>query len=140
MTRSDEIIGFLASGLLFVNFHPVPSCHHKVRLTAFWHLSGFTSLSVIVTERVVKSVSTLYRMVEKRRVTDLKSRCKSAVFTGTLHDENIVLNVLDHFLLFVLGTVCVDIHRRLNILVSHDRLNHLQIRFVLTKSGAESMS
>ena len=74
----------------------------------------------MVSERVVTRVSIHTQMVEKRRVTDLKPGCKSAPFTGTLQDENIVLNVLDHFLLFVLGTVRVDIHRRLNILVSHD--------------------
>lgn len=66
-------------------------------------------MSVTVSERVVKRVSFPTRMVEKRRVTDLKPGRKSAIFTGTLQDENIVLNVLDYFLLFVLGTVRVDI-------------------------------
>ena len=84
-------------------------------------------MSVTVSERVVTRVSILTPMVEKRRVTDLKPGRKSAIFTGTLQDENIVLNVLDHFLLFVLGTVRVDIHRCLNILVSHDRLDHLEV-------------
>ena len=93
-----------------------------------------------MSKRVVTRVSILTLMVEKRRVTDLKPGRKSAIFTGTLQDENIVLNVLDHFLLFILGTVRVDIHRCLNILVSHDRLDYLKVRLILTKPCAESMS
>ena len=54
-------------------------------------------MSVNVTKRVVKRVSILTRMVEKRSVTDLKPGCKSAVFTGTLQDENIVPQITENF-------------------------------------------
>lgn len=57
-----------------------------------------------------------------------------------LHNEDLVFNFLNDFLLFILGTVRVDIHRRLNILVSHDRLDHLEVGLVFTKPGAEGMS
>lgn len=91
-------------------------------------------------ERVVKRVSVHPVSV----VLSIRTESRSLMFWPSkishLHNENLVFNLLNDFLLFILGTVGVDVHRRLDILVSHHRLDHLEVGFVFTKPGAEGMS
>lgn len=57
-----------------------------------------------------------------------------------LHYENLTFDLLDDILLFILGAVGVDVHGGLDVLVSHDRLDHLEVRFVFAEPRAEGMS
>ena len=56
-----------------------------------------------------------------------------------LHYENPVFNPLNDFLFLIVGEVRIDVHGGLDVLVSHDRLDHLEVGFVLTKSRAEGI-
>ena len=57
-----------------------------------------------------------------------------------LYHKNPVFDLLDDILLFILGAVRVDVHGGLDVLVSHDRLDHLEVCFVFAKPRAEGMS
>ena len=59
---------------------------------------------------------------------------------SNLHYENPVFNPLNDFLFLILGAVRVDVHGGLDVLVSHDRLDHLEVRFVFAEPRAEGMS
>jgi hypothetical protein len=66
---------------------------------------------------------------------------KYALFSqALLQYKNLIFHVLDDFLLLVLGAVSVDIQSSLNILMAHDRLDHLDVAFVLAKPGTEGVS
>ena len=57
-----------------------------------------------------------------------------------LHNEDLSLNLLNDFLLFVIGAVSINVQGSLYILMPHHRLDHLEIGFVLAESCAEGMS
>ena len=63
-----------------------------------------------------------------------------AAKTGHLQDENLIFNVVNDFLLFLLCAVGVDVQCSLHILMTHDGLDDLHIGLGLTQSSAEGMS
>ena len=61
--------------------------------------------------------------------------CKHSLF-----NHNLPIQRCKHFLLLLRSTFRIDVHGSLNIRMSHDRLDYLQIGFILAKPGTEGMS
>ncbi len=58
----------------------------------------------------------------------------------SIKSKNLSLKIGHNLLLLFGRSFSVDIHRRRNVCMTHNLLDHLQIRFILTESCAECMT
>ena len=79
-------------------------------------------------------INIVFSFIEKTKTLLL-----TLVLISCFLDDDLSLEIRHDLLLLFLRGLCVDIHRRLDILVAHHTLDHLQIRFVLAKPCAKSM-
>ena len=119
---------------------PYPSLSHALHTAPNQHLFEIPSLSVIIHERVVIRESITITPVMKWSLMEYSILENYAAKTGHLQDENLIFNVVNDFLLFLLCAVGVDVQCSLDILMTHDGLDDLHIGLSLTQSSAEGMS
>ncbi len=119
---------------------PYPSLSHALHTAPNQHLFEIPSLSVIIHERVVIRGSITITPVMKWSLMEYSILENYAAKTGHLQDENLIFNVVNDFLLFLLCAVGVDVQCSLHILMTHDGLDDLHIGLGLTQSSAEGMS
>ena len=113
---------------------------HALHTAPNQHLFEMPSLSVIIHERVVIRESKSITPVIKWSLMEYSILKNYAAKKCHLQDENLIFNVVNDFLLFLLCAVGVDVQCGLDILMTHDGLDDLHIGLGLTQSSAEGMS
>lgn len=59
---------------------------------------------------------------------------------GPFLKDIVVVQIIKYFFLLLFRNLCVDIQRCLNVLMSHDRLDHLYIGLILTEPGTKCVA